>query len=293
MERGSHLCLQAAAAAALTLVLAFIVVGCGGGEARPEYVARVNDQFLTSEEVEKALRSMPARLDSSDARNQVIEQWITNALLSEEASRRGLGNSEEVRRLLQESKRSIMASALLSVLYEEENAQPTPAELQSYFDRNVELFRLREPFVRVRHLSAADRDSALSARAAMMRLDASTSSDSLWRNVAQRFAEDEAASTYLGASHVALARLFSSDTELHEVVRRLRPGETSAVVATSDRFHVVQLVERAEPGSLPELAWVEEELRRRMVVQGRKQIYARQVQKLRNEALVRDDLEVR
>jgi hypothetical protein len=58
-------------------------------------------------------------------------------------------------------------------------------------------------------------------------------------------------------------------------------------------FHVVQLVERIPARTIPEPAWIEDELVRRLVIQGRKQLYARQVQRLRNEALAREDLEIR
>ena len=281
--------LALAAFAALLLVS----VGCGGNEQRPDYVARVDDQYLTAAELDEALQTMPPRLDTADARKQVIEQWITNALLFEEATRRGLRSSEEVRRQLEESERSVMASALLSLMYEEEQAEPTPAEIQSYFERNKELFRIREPFVRVRHLAHADRDTAVAARQELIALARSTNPDSLWQLTAARFSDDVSGSLDLSATHLPQSHLFSNQPELHGAMVDLRPGETSAVIPFADAYHVVQVVDRAQPGSLPEIEWVEDELRRRLVIQSRKQIYASQVQRLRNEALAREDLEIR
>jgi hypothetical protein len=40
------------------------------------------------------------------------------------------------------------------------------------------------------------------------------------------------------------------------------------------------------------MAWIEDELRERLIIDARKQMVARQVQRLRNEALAREDLEI-
>ncbi|HEX7072305.1 MAG TPA: hypothetical protein VF190_15940, partial [Rhodothermales bacterium] len=105
----------AATGAKLLLIAApvLFMAGCGGEEEHPDFVARVEDQYLTREDLEDALQSMPGRLDSAEAREQIIEQWVTNALLVGEATRRGLRNTDEVRRLLEENERSVLASALL------------------------------------------------------------------------------------------------------------------------------------------------------------------------------------
>ena len=267
--------------------------GCESSDQREEFVARVHDQYLTREELDEAMGAMPPRVDSADVRKQIIEQWVTSALLFDEASRRGLRENEDVRRQLQESERSVMASALLSRLYEEESAEPSPSEIQAYFERNKELFRIREPFVRVRHLVHANRDTVVQARQAMLSLARGDNPDSTWQLVVAEHAEDPESSLDLSATHLPQSHLFSNQPVVREALNSLRPGETSPVLEVDDRFHVLQLVDRAAPGALPQIEWVEAELRRRLVIQGRKQIYASQVQRLRNEALAREELEIR
>jgi hypothetical protein len=58
-------------------------------------------------------------------------------------------------------------------------------------------------------------------------------------------------------------------------------------------YHVLHLVDRADAGTIPERAWVEAEIRRRLRLRGRKQMYAREVERLRNEARARGTLDVR
>ena len=49
----------------------------------------------------------------------------------------------------------------------------------------------------------------------------------------------------------------------------------------------------ASVGSIPELTWIEEQVRRQLTIDARKQMYERQVQRLRTEALSRDALVIR
>jgi len=277
----------------VAVLLIATLIGCEDAEEDPAYVARVKDQHLTQADVDEALGSMPARLDTADARRQIVEQWVTNALLFEEASRRGLRSDREVQRLLDESERSVMVSALLSRIYDEEDVEPTDQEVQIYFERNMDLFRIREPFVRVRHLTAASADSASNARREMQGLADAPNADSLWPGVVERYGIDTDAALDLASSHIPQSRLFTTHRELHEALSALRDGEVSAVIQTDGRYHVLQLVERVPIGAVPELSWVESDLRRRLIIQSRKQIYTRHVQRLRNEALAREDLVVR
>ncbi len=52
-------------------------------------------------------------------------------------------------------------------------------------------------------------------------------------------------------------------------------------------------MDRLEIGTLPELNMIESMIRSRVQIEGRKQMLARQVQRLRNEAIAREELEVK
>jgi parvulin-like peptidyl-prolyl isomerase len=67
----------------------------------------------------------------------------------------------------------------------------------------------------------------------------------------------------------------------------------SRVIRDADQYHLVQVINRVTEGSIPEMRWVEDEIRRQLILQGRKQTFARTVQNLRNMATARNDLEVR
>jgi parvulin-like peptidyl-prolyl isomerase len=272
-----------------------LVIGCESTPAPSgSYVARVGSAVLTEDDLEAALAAAPASVDSMTARQQVIEQWVTAELMAREAEDRGLAERPDVQRQLAENERAVLAAALLSTLYEEDLAALNRAELEDYFERHQERLRLREPYVRVRFIVTTSEDSASAARGAMQQAMLSTGQDSLWEAAARTYATDPAASLSLAREYVPESRLLSSDAaSAWQMLPQLSPGQIGAVQQIGDTYYVIQLVDRVPAGELPELAWIEDEVRRQVEIQSRKQMLARHVQRLRNEAQARDELDIR
>ena len=277
------------------LAFFLLVLGLGGcaEEKQPtDFVARVGSSYLLQEDLDRVLAALPAAQDSADAREQIVERWITNELLYQEAQRRDLRSDENVKRLLVESERSVLVNALLTAIYEENPVTPTPAELQAYFEQNREQLRTRETFVRIRYLDAATRAEAEEARRALQRTPAAER-DSIWIRIIERFASSPQTAEAISANYYPESRLFAERPVLRNAIGRLLDEQTAPIIEDDSLFHVIQLVERVPPRTIPRPEWVEEELVRRLAIQARKQLYSRQVQRLRNEALAREDLVVR
>ncbi|MCZ6757850.1 MAG: peptidyl-prolyl cis-trans isomerase [Bacteroidetes bacterium] len=277
----------------LSLVLAFILAGCGPESSEVDYVARLGDRYLTREDLDSALESLTVLQDSAEAAEQIMEQWITDELLFREAVRRGLRNQAGVQSLLLENERSVLVSALLTELYKEEDSTPDDQDLLTYYEQNKDQLKLTEPFVKIRYLVTESADSAMSAIELMEGLESSPNPDSAWKAVANRFTEDPDGTTTLSASFYPETRLLSSIPGLNTAVQRLAPGQILSPFELDSRYHIVQLVERLPVGTTPEVALLEDQLRARIAIENRKQLYARQVQRLRNEALAREELDIK
>lgn len=277
----------------LSLVLAFVLAGCGPESSEVDYVVRLGDRYLTREDLDSALESLTVLQDSAEAAEQIMEQWITDELLFREAVRRGLRNQAGVQSLLLENERSVLVSALLTELYKEEDSTPDDQDLLTYYEQNKDQLKLTEPFVKIRYLVTESADSAMSAIELMEGLESSPNPDSAWKAVANRFTEDPDGTTTLSASFYPETRLLSSIPGLNTAVQRLAPGQILSPFELDSRYHIVQLVERLPVGTTPEVALLEDQLRARIAIENRKQLYARQVQRLRNEALAREELDIK
>ena len=279
----------------LFLLGAGLCLGCGD-PAPPtgDYVARVGSSVLTEEDLSTALDALPAGVDSVTARSQFIEQWVTAELMAHEAEERGLRDEPEVQRQLVENERAVLAAALLGALYDEASESVSRADLQAYYDRNRERLRLREPYVRVRFIETTDRERAQAAREAMQEAMLTSGQDSLWEVAARTYAADTSLSLDLARTYVPESRLLVSErAAVWQSLGQLGPGQIGPVLEQGDRFYVIQLLDRAAAGSEPQLAWIEDDLKRQVDIQARKQMLARHVQRLRTEAQAREELEVR
>lgn len=279
--------------AVLCVVLSSALVGCRSEPTTTPYVARVGDQYLTQEQLSEMLTSLRMSSDTTEARRQIIEQWVSNALLYREAQRRDLGSDPEVQELLREQERSVLVNELTTRLYESFEPALTDAEIQAYYDQHREQMRLREPFAHVRHLAARTLDEALDAEAELRAALDTDRADSTWRALIREHASNPTRARTLAESYYPERQLFGALPTLRAQLERLDPGEFAPILEIDSLFHVLQLVERAETNAIPERSWVEEEIRRRLRLRARKQMYAREVQRLRNEALAREELEIR
>ena len=277
----------------LGLVLALVLLaGCGDGSPEEPYAARVGEAFLTEADVQAALATLPNPLDTTEARQQLIEQWVTNELLYQEALRRDLRQRETVQRRLLESERAVLIEALVASLYAEQQDAIPAADVSAYFERHKERMQLREPFVRVRYLAATARDSAEAARRALQQAISQGDADSVWMALIDRYADDVDGARALATMYLPESRLFADRPALRQRLETLARGQVAPVLEADDRYVVLQLADRKPAGTVPELPWVEAEVRRQLAIEARKQMFERQVERLRAEAQARDGLDV-
>ena len=108
--------------------------------------------------------------------------------------------------------------------------------------------------------------------------------------LAQRFAEDPDLSFTLASNYFPESMLFMEQPQLHQQLVRLRKDQLAPLLEVNGHTHLLQVADRVPTGAIPELDWVEDQVRRQLTLDARKQMYERQVQRLRTEALSRDAL---
>jgi len=197
-----------------------------------------------------------------------------------------------VQRRVEESERLILIGALVDRLYDE--VEPaSDREIASYFESNVDNLRLREPFLRIRYVSTRDSAAAALAVSVLDSIHVSPNPDSLWLITITDAGEDPEIATVLSTSYFPVSRLFRNIPYLRNTVAPLAPGQSSIVVTDNGLFHVIQLVDRVDAGTAPNLEWIVEDIQNRLLIDKRKQMYTDQVQRLRNRALAEGLLEIR
>ena len=275
------------------LVFALIfsgALGCSSDDGPEDFVAKVGSSYLTSAEIQRSLENQTAFLDSADAVSQIVERWVTNELLYQEALSQGLRGDPEVQRLLVDNERSVLISALVNKMTTEDlEGGPDDDAIRTYYKQNRDQLALREPYVQIRHLVFTSPDSAAIFRRSVAAMGTGALGKAQFARLAAIYGMDGLnPDTYYPQS-----QLFSAIPGLVEAISKLSPGQTLPVVTDGGRYHIFQLIRRLESGSVPAMELIIDDLRAKVSIQLRKQLYGRQVEQLRTRALARNELEVK
>ncbi|MFO7447370.1 MAG: hypothetical protein R6W90_13450 [Ignavibacteriaceae bacterium] len=220
-------------------VTAVFVNGCAKKEPKKEYVARVNDSYLTSDDIDNMLESGSY---SRYHRNELIRNWIRREVLYQAAVRDGMLDDNSYKRIVENSKKELASALMLNKFYDEESFIYEQKDIEEHFKNNSDKFRLFNDSYLINLISFNDEDKAVRFR--------STAVESDWGKAINVFKGDSS------ITDEETGRL-SSQYEIHPVLllrilKELNPQEISIVLSIEpEKFLVVQLVEKYNKGTIP------------------------------------------
>ncbi len=271
------------------ILVVLLCAACRGQDDTLDYVARVGNAFLTPDDVAAALGGFYGGVDSAGAKSQIIEQWVEKELLYQEAIRQNLASEALVKQQLEDAKRAVLIDALVTLLYEETTNSITEADLSAYYETYKERLRILEPFVLVRYIDSHQRDTALAVMQEMRGREGNEAAQ-LFDSLALAHALDPSLSLSMASNYWPESRLFAGQPAVRQHMLSLAPASAGRVYSVDSLHFYLQIVDRVPAGTVPELAWIEDQVRIHSAIQHRKQRYEQMVQRLRTEALARDML---
>jgi hypothetical protein len=256
------------------IALAMAVHGCARQSQRDVYVARVGRSYLTQSEVSQAIGSGS---DVGGEKQNFINSWITTELLYQEAVQRGLEDDDAVRRRTENSRKRIIIDALLEeMVYDDDTSGVSERDIEEMYREKGEAFQLREDVVQVSFARLTDRDAANAFRSRLLR-------GTTWDNAIAAVRADSATAPEL--LQVSTREYFSKSTlypdEVWKLARTLGREEVSFVARTAVGYYVVITHGVKRQGEIPDLDYVRDEIRDRMLIRRRQERYDRLLADLR------------
>lgn len=250
-----------------------LLVACSGERDRKPFIARVGTSELTEEDLVR---------DSTGGRTiptqEAVNEWIVNELLYQEAARRGLTTSDEYRRQVDAAKRRLAIVALLDEeLYAPaDTALVNDAAITQAFAATAADYTLREDVVLASYALFADREIANAFRTSLLR-------GTSWNEALQTIQTDEKAAPILlqAASRQYFTQQNLYPQELWKLTRSLGRDEVSFVLKVNEGFYVVKVYGVKRQGDIPDLDYVRNDVRQRLLLEERRARYDRLVAELR------------
>lgn len=256
----------------------FFIGGCTQSEQNAGIVAQVNSSVLTMEMIHNRMDS--SRTLSHSEIQQYANRWVVNELLFQEARQKGYDESEQVRQTMDEAVKQLSIAALLEKeVYQPAEGVLQQSEIASYFQDHNDEFTLKENLVRLSLAVFVTIEPAIQFRTVVLR-------DNDWNTRVEQYQMDSGKGlvSFSDSTFYSSSSLYPS--ELWKVASALGMLEVSFPVKTSVGYVVMRSLGQYKVGSNAPLAYVEEQIRNRLIMEERQKRYQRYLQNLRSRHTV-------
>lgn len=229
----------------------FFFGACTQPEKPDSYVARVNNSYLTETEFNELVDSQTV---SEKTKTLVIKNWIKQEILLQEAIKKGITESKEFKRTVENSRRQLASSLVLQDFATSSQPVVTNEELENYYNENKSSFRIPFNAYYLNRINFSDREAAVMFRTELM--------INGWKEALNKFSND--LSLVNSESSVLISEQNIYPIRLLRILEGLYPLEISIVIPDERGYYtVVQLLEKYSAQSIPPFEAVKVEVERR------------------------------
>jgi peptidyl-prolyl cis-trans isomerase C len=224
-------------------VAGLLLSACGGTRDQDAVVARVGDATLTQADLESQLSTDVDPNLAPTERLDFVEKWVQKELLYQEALARKLDQNPQVRHLLEQSRRDVLVGTLLTSEFEGQEVPISESAVQEYYEQHRSEFVRNQPQIHARHILLG---SLRDANAALQALNQGRP----FEEVARLHSLDQ--ETQLEGGDLGYFSV-ESNAVMWELCQSLPLQLVSRPMQSPQGYHLIQVLDRQELGSLQEL----------------------------------------
>jgi len=255
----------------LMLIAASILTGCGKEEPKTEYVARVNDAYLTKKELASLIDTT---MVNTLHKSEVIRNWVNKEILFQKAKNEGILKQDDYKRLVQNSGKELAGVLLLDSYISSVKINFEQRDLINYFNENSNDFKLADNSYLLNIIHFSNEDRAVEFRSLVL--------DSDWQKAMNIFYGDSAIIN--NENEVLLKEQDVSSIKVLRVVKRLHPLEISIVISEREGYYtVVQVLKIYTIGSVPSYNVIKQDVEKRYLAEKRKELLENYIKDLYSE----------
>ncbi len=260
-----------------TLLTAVLIAGCQESSDKTEYVARVNDSYLSGSDLLEILDS--SNVDDG-FKTEVIRNWILKELLYQEAISEGILNERDFKRTLEKSKKELAGSLLLKNFSSNVILDYQPQEVEEYYNHSKKEFSFGSNSFKLNIATFSNQNNAVQFRSLLL--------ISGWDEALTKYSND---STLLKISNgIILSEQDIYPQKLARIVNGLHPLEISIVISDDAGYHTVaQVLNNFSKGTIPHFDIIKESVEERFIANKKKQLLDNYI----NELYSKSDIEIK
>ncbi len=244
----------------LMLIVAAILTSCVKEQPKTEYVARVNDAYLTKKELASLIDTT---MINTLHKSEVIRNWINREILFQKAKKDGIVKQDDYKRLIKNSGKELAGALLLDSYISSVPINFEQRDLINYFQANSNDFKLPDKSYLLNIIHFGNEDRAVEFRSLVLNSD--------WQKAMNIFYGDSAIIST--ETKLLLKEQDVYSIKILRVVKRLHPLEISIVISESEGYYtVVQVLQKYLKGSLPSFDVIKKDVEKRYLAVKRKEL---------------------
>jgi peptidyl-prolyl cis-trans isomerase C len=235
-----------------------------------EVIAKVGEATLTAQELE---RRVPIHLNgrvTADDRQRMVEAWVEEQLLYQDALTRKLDEDLTVTRRVDQATQSIVTSELLERSFSSVSAV-SEEDLRAYYAEHSERFGRNFPELRARQI-------LIKRRADASRVKKRLSGGAMFDQVAREESLDASREQGGDVGYFTEDRV---DPAFWAGCEKAKIGKLTQIY-TPLGYHLVEVLDRREVGSVRELLEVRDEIRQQILSERRAALRIKMIEDIRN-----------
>ena len=246
--------------------------GCRSKGESTQMAAKVGSAVLTREEVQKrmALEGL-----NPDRENEFIENWIDEELLVQEARRRGIEKTDELKWEMEKIEKQYIINQLVEKTFAEK-IQLNNANISDFYEKNKSLFLVEEDEVRLLHImNKAQADVELT----LQEIRAGKPFEQVARERSiDPFRDKGGDMGFVGRNDLI--------PELSRVAFGLQEGGLSPILRSNQGYHIIKVLKKHAKGETRDLSEVRDEISQRLRVNNERAVYYDLLYQLKNKQKV-------
>lgn len=240
-------------------LISLIFLSCSKEEKHEKNIAKVNDAVLTEDMLNSMMNDSNNKAKLKD---EIINQWIEDEVLFQEAEREGITNEKEFQKILERSKKNLAISFLIKKYLEENEIQIKDEELKKYYDENKNEFILNDELYYLRIAKFENYESAIEFRKKLIETN--------W-NIANNYIK-----TRTDKFQTKEDLIYEKDLQPIQVVRIVNTMEineiSSIIDISSNEFIIINLMNKYSENTIPPFEAIKNLVKEKLTILKQKEL---------------------
>lgn len=234
----------------------FAFFGCANEQKPIDYIARVNDTYLTKEDLAKMLPDTDnSKFTNLEHIKSVVSSWVKNEILYENAKQYHFDKNESISYKVNNYKKNLIIDSYIQFLLQS-NVTVSDSEIRDYYINNRKSFIRTTAEAKVTHVIVAGFEEANQIKSVLLSRNA--------REIEKLF------SKYVFETKTV--RRGESLKEIDKNIFESRPRNIIGPIPSDYGYHVIEVLSRFGKGSVRQIDDVRDEILQR-ITQTKIQLY--------------------